>query len=451
MDALGQLRWLLNRGGQRRAALYGLGGVGKTTIAVDFCHQRKKLQPDDHIFWVHCDSHEAFKHGYLEIGCQADILGDPGATRGESGLMGVKNWLDNPASGNWTMVIDNFDEVDSYPTRYLPVDRGAILFTTRDGTLVGNPAGYVPTGAGVDVNEMSGSEAMEMLSKLLGLVGTDASLYSSAAFKHINILQKLPLAIAQAAACIRATRMTIPDYLELFQRCDRHQHELLEVSREEPLDPADQGYARRACPLPVMTTWKLTIDRIQCNNPRSVQLLELISFLSLDDIPVKLLRDTLHLRDQSDVQFHMAFAPLLSFSLIHRLESSNFRMHSLVALCIRNRIASDNIQRRDWILGSLYGLLSDGFPRGMLGNHIQYLHLATHAAVALGHQQSSRHSFGFNTLLPDMLAFFLMNIGDAAGCLLWYQRILDGETKVLGAGHLKTPDTVHNIAVLFEM
>lgn len=43
-------------------------------------------------------------------------------------LKGVKKWLDSPASGDWIMVIDNFDAVDLY----LSVERGAILYTTRN-------------------------------------------------------------------------------------------------------------------------------------------------------------------------------------------------------------------------------------------------------------------------------------------------------------------------------
>jgi len=47
-------------------------------------------------------------------------------------LVVVKKWLESLASGNWIMIIDNFDEVDSYAAEYLPMIRGAILFTTRD-------------------------------------------------------------------------------------------------------------------------------------------------------------------------------------------------------------------------------------------------------------------------------------------------------------------------------
>jgi len=136
----------------------------KTAIAIEFCYRRKKSKPTEHIFWLYGDSHDAFNNSYLDLGRQAGILDDN--VRDERWRIVVKNWLDGSASGNWIMVIDNFDEVDSYLERYLPVQRGAILYTTRDGSIRGNVA-YVAPGACVTIDSMTDAEGMDMLEKFL--------------------------------------------------------------------------------------------------------------------------------------------------------------------------------------------------------------------------------------------------------------------------------------------
>jgi hypothetical protein len=68
---------------------------------------------------------------------------------------------------------------------------------------------------------MSDQEAFETFSRLLG----------AADRKTLKLLldrfERLPLAIAQAAAYIRETGISLGKYLELFQECERNQWELL--------------------------------------------------------------------------------------------------------------------------------------------------------------------------------------------------------------------------------
>ena len=50
---------------------------------------------------------------------------------------------------------------------YIPVRRGEILFTTRDGRILGHP-GLVPVGAGIEVSRMEEKEAMETFCRIVG-------------------------------------------------------------------------------------------------------------------------------------------------------------------------------------------------------------------------------------------------------------------------------------------
>jgi len=75
-----------------------------------------------------------------------------------------------------------------------------------------------------------------------------------------------------------------------------------------------------------------------------------MSFLSPDDISKALLKDVLFLKNRGEVIFQKAGIPLLNYSLIDRLESSNYRLHRLVGLCVRKQIDSQHPQRRNELL-----------------------------------------------------------------------------------------------------
>lgn len=264
-------------------------------------------------------------------------------------------------------------------------------------------------------------------------------------------LEKLPLAIEQAAAYIRETGIEITSYLKMFNECERNQQELL----EEALPSANQD-RKRSDSRAVMTTWNVTIDKIQEKNPRSVQLLESMNFLNPDGIPKSLMRRVPFLVNETEVQFNKAFAPLLTFSLIYKLESSNFRtsyfrLHRLVGLWMRKRIDSEDQQRRMALLEMLFAILKDGFPKDMRGNHIECLQLAAHATAALGHTINGYHYRQTGIQLLNLLGNTLKNDGNVKGAFMWYQRACDDSEKALGEDHLDTLTCAHNIADTFRL
>lgn len=190
----------------------------KTSIAIGFCYRRHKAHPQAHTFWLHADSHETFNDSYLELRRRAKLLRDDDPDE-KRPLERVEEWLESSASGDWTIIIDNFDEADSYLAKHLPLQGGVILYATRDRRLIGN-AQYVPSGAGVNTDAMSDKEALEMFTKVLAADASAALMDTEDAHELLGRLERLPLAIAQAAAFTKETGVAILEYLEAFSKCD---------------------------------------------------------------------------------------------------------------------------------------------------------------------------------------------------------------------------------------
>ncbi|KAK7177302.1 kinesin light chain, partial [Paraphaeosphaeria sporulosa] len=113
-----------------RAALVGLGG---SQLAIQYAHSIRDASPRTFVFWVHASTRARFEEAYRDI---VDRLELPGRS-------------DPKANGRWVMVVDNVDDVGTFPSRkrcrseadasaqtllvtYLPQRRnGAILVTSR--------------------------------------------------------------------------------------------------------------------------------------------------------------------------------------------------------------------------------------------------------------------------------------------------------------------------------
>jgi hypothetical protein len=122
--------------------IYGLGGCGKSALALEFAYRALAKHARRLVFWVPAISQESFELAYREIGIRLRI---PGITDDNANIRKlVKDTLSSSSLGDWLMVVDNADDprvllgtTNSDPVSvrlsdYLPQsNRGAILFTTR--------------------------------------------------------------------------------------------------------------------------------------------------------------------------------------------------------------------------------------------------------------------------------------------------------------------------------
>jgi hypothetical protein len=127
---------VFGQNGSRKAAISGLGGVGKTQIALELAYRvHAKKRKRVFFFWITSTSVEAVEHGFSEIGQQlglADITSTDVKSR-------VKAHLSSEEAGPWLLIIDNADDMNlrslsssNFKSLFPSSSLGFTLFTTRN-------------------------------------------------------------------------------------------------------------------------------------------------------------------------------------------------------------------------------------------------------------------------------------------------------------------------------
>ena len=94
-----------------KVAITGLGGVGKSQVALELAYRTKENHPDCSVYWVSAATVENFEESYLNIARELRL---PGITDKKTDLRAlVKRHLSQESSGEWLMVLDNADDIDA--------------------------------------------------------------------------------------------------------------------------------------------------------------------------------------------------------------------------------------------------------------------------------------------------------------------------------------------------
>ncbi|KAH8701324.1 hypothetical protein GQ44DRAFT_753515 [Phaeosphaeriaceae sp. PMI808] len=449
-----------------RAALVGLGGVGKSQLAIEHAYRTHEGSPETWVFWVHASNATRFEQGFRNI---ADCVKIAGRQNPHANIFKlVHDWL-RDCKQRWLLVLDNVDDARflnnqatdsktaSQPLReYLPhCERGSILLTTRNKEAA---LKLVEQRDVVAVEPMDKVQALALFEKKLEVRQDVSDLADLAA-----ALEYMPLAIVQAAAYIsqRAPRCPVVKYLEEFKKSERKRASLL---------THDDGQLRRdwEAKNSIIVTWQISFEHIQQTRPSAADLLSLMSFFDRQGIPETLLQNRTKLGDApnsqkehndehwdsdeednalqssaGDDEFEHDVATLRNFCFISvDTSGTTFEMHALVQLATRKWLDSSGKLER-WRQQFISNLCTE-FPTGKYENWAVCQAFFAHAKSAVGQQPEEKSSLAeWATLLYR--AACMANLAST----YWNQGRWDAaeelEVQKLGVDH---PDTLMSMANL---
>jgi hypothetical protein len=225
-------------GSRHTVVLHGLGGIGKTQLAIAYTKRHKDNYSA--IFWLNIKDEDSLKQSFAKVARQ--ILREyPSASRLssvdiEGGLDevidAVKAWLSLPNNTRWLMIYDNYDNLKSAKNadpaavdirQFLPESyQGSVIITTRSSE--------VKIGHRIQIRKLENiQDSLKILSNTLnrdGLENGRRCLYckcssnlsiDSDAIKLAKKLDGLPLALTTAGAYLDQAAISFSDYLRLYE------------------------------------------------------------------------------------------------------------------------------------------------------------------------------------------------------------------------------------------
>jgi len=185
-------------------ACHGLGGVGKTQVALEFIWQHYKNY--NVVVWFDAESTQRLQNSYISLGWELNIIHDGEKKDPDELARKVKHWLEDDSRAGWLLVCDNAPNYESIRA-LLPVKEGKILVTSRYS------AGWPQQNISVDVFTIE--ESRDYIKKILGSPLSESD--EAQIDKLAELLGRLPLTLAQASAFIKKNMMSISEYLELYK------------------------------------------------------------------------------------------------------------------------------------------------------------------------------------------------------------------------------------------
>ena len=169
--------------------VHGLGGIGKTQLAVAFA--RKHKGRFSAIFWLDGSSEASLKQSFVSMAQrlpQGELTADGVQMRSQANVEAevavreCQQWLSIPTNSRWLLIIDNVDrdhhdrdDSQAYDVKaYFPdADHGSILITSRLASLQ-------RLGSGVKVGAVAAEQARAILENNAGraIQGTKEAIFT---------------------------------------------------------------------------------------------------------------------------------------------------------------------------------------------------------------------------------------------------------------------------------
>ncbi|KAK2056298.1 kinesin light chain [Colletotrichum caudatum] len=304
--------------GPQRTTVIGLGGIGKTQVALQMAFWFKENRPTWSICWVPAYSMTAFEKARNDFTNRAGIQ------------EAMQPFLNPRDAGNWLLIVENADDGQTMfrsgdspgINNFLPANEdGRILFTSRFRKLAFELVGKEVS----ELGKTSKPEARNFFEQAMPREGTRPN---ELVEELLPQLEHLHLAISQAAAYLNNNSISasVKDYLSILRGTEEEAAGLLrcEYRGHTRYDDEDTGHA-------VATTWLVSFRHMWKMNDSgaAIDLLKFISRIEPTSFPL----DLLPRKNAEDL--HYAIGTLASFAFLTRSDTNPFYMHRLVHLASR--------------------------------------------------------------------------------------------------------------------
>ncbi|EMD67316.1 hypothetical protein COCSADRAFT_23711 [Bipolaris sorokiniana ND90Pr] len=401
-----------------RTALVGLGGVGKSQIAIEYAYRARKETPHMMVMWIHASSPERFQQGYKKIAKKLQLPGwdDPKTDV----LQLVYEWLLDSQNGQWLMILDNVDETD-------------IFFSNDQESATNLVGGHSNI---IEVEPMGEGDAVALLNTRVSSTNSDPA----DAKTLVQALECIPLAITHAAAYMQALGGTVTTgkYLDIFRESETNQVHLL--SKDELKDIRRDPSIRHA----VIATWQISFEHIQKTKRSAADLLALMSMFHKQGIPKKLVQGT-----TSELEFNDALAPLLGFSFVKvEVGQQAVTMHRLVQLSMRRWLEKDK-EIEHWVKKSTEAM-REVFPSGEYGTWEECQVLLPHFKETTSHAITDENVLIMRAETSLGAGKYCFGTGEYTMAEGLYRSALEIVESICGHEHPNTLRGVNNLAVTLE-
>jgi MinD-like ATPase involved in chromosome partitioning or flagellar assembly len=281
-------------GGPRVVALTGLGGAGKTTVAVEYAHRH--LAEFEAVWQFPAEDATVLVAGFADLAAQ---LGAGGAA-GVDPVAAVHSVLVGYPS-EWLLIFDNAPSQGAVQAFVPPAGNGRVLITSQSAVW--------PPGQAVPVPVLGTEVAAAFLVTRTGDPDRQA------AADLAEELGGLPLALAQAAAFIETAGTTLAGYLAVF----RNRRADLLARGEVPGHPGG-----------VAAALGLALSRLGEESPAAAGLLRLLACLAPEPVPVALLLSDAQIASELDPDLATVVGPLLGDPVAAGDAVTALRRYSLV-------------------------------------------------------------------------------------------------------------------------
>ncbi|KAF3312508.1 hypothetical protein TWF173_007118 [Orbilia oligospora] len=462
-------------------AVVGIGGMGKTQIAVEYAYRHHGSYYTA-VLWVSAANEETIRTSFINI-MEHIIEEQARITWPEStpdyemisrklGIAGLVNsrgeiivdseiiindiqkalfrWLQLPKNSKWLLIIDNADDLETFDIqKYIPNHGGGDIFVTSRRPEFSHVAEQA------NLEQLDKDSAITLLSSLAHITvpRKDVEHELDAVVTKLGFM---PLAISHAGYFMQQTKVSPKEYLLHYEEA------FMDARARIPRF----GWNYRGDK--ASTTWEMSFSQVEKDNTEAAFLLLICSYLNYQEIS----EDLWDTERFSRVEFREMIGLLSSYSLVrvHVVSTGIFSVHPVIHSWARERLAQSE---RFAVLKDVLILLGNASRRNEISRdssnwdpreeriilaHLGYLdqHFNPSASESFFHQEETKP--GTETTAENQklvtafynIAAVYKNGGKYDKAIQWYEQVLLRHEQAFGKDHISIFQVITDIAAVYH-